>query len=219
MINWRYAFFSLQLKFSKPYVHTNKGHLCWRMTLFIFSLFVSLCLENRVIFKKKKYLLIRILVISATRKITLQFEWPLTTVHFSIKPNVGSWGFCGFFPYNLKFWTEGALLIWDTMFSQQNEKASIWAKRPKGHQVSAAQVFCPPAHLSLGKASHTQPRPTFGACKKLRQSHSNEWVCIFLLEDVMIMGYNNTITRIYNYSILGEFPDRVNWTDQNGNFK
>ena len=31
------------------------------------------------------------------------------------------------------------------------------------------------------------------------------------------MEYNNTITRIYNYSILGEFPDRVNWTDQNGN--
>ena len=171
--------FSLQLKFSKPSIHTNKGHLCWRMTLFIFFFFVSLCLENLVILFKKKYLLKRIWVISATRKITLQSEWPLTTVHFSIMPNVRSWGFCGYSPYDLKFWAEGVLLIWDIMFSQQNEKASIWAERPTGHQVSAAQVFCPPAHLSLAKQA-TRPRPTSGAHKKLRQPQAmNEYVSFY----------------------------------------
>lgn len=208
--------FSLQLKFSKPYIHTNKGHLCWRMTLFIFFFFVFLCLENLVILWKKKIPANEDISHLCYKKNTLQFEWPLTTVHFSIMPNVGSWGFCGSSPYDLKFWAEGALLIWDTMFSQQNEKASIWAKRPKGHQVSATQVFCPPAHLSLAKQA-TWPRPTSGVHNKLRPSHRNERLCIILLEDVIIMEYNNTITRIYNYSIVGEFPVRVNWTDQNGN--
>lgn len=184
-------------------------------SFYFFLLYISVSWKSSYPLKKK-YLLMRIWVISATRKITLQSEWPLTTVHFSIMPNVRSWGFCGSSLYDLKCWAEGALLIWDIMFSQQNGKASTWAKRPKGHQVSAPQVVCPPAHLSLAKQA-TRPRPTSGAHKKLRQPHSNEWVCIFLLQDVMITEYNNTITRIYNYSILGEFPDRVNWTDQNGN--
>lgn len=117
------------------------------------------------------------------------------------------------------------ILDWrSTPYLGHNVLTAEWKSKYMGKKAQRASSFCrtsllPTCPLVVGKASHTQPRPTSGARKKLRQSHSNEWVCIFLLEDVMIMGYNNTITRIYNYSILGEFPDRVNWTDQNGNFK
>ena len=101
-----------------------------------------------------------------------------------------------------------------------NVLTAEWKSKYMGKKAQRASSFChtsllPTCPLVVGKARH-MAKTNFWSPQEA-QSHNNEWVRIFLLEDIMIMGYNNTITRIYNYSILGELLDRVNWTDQNRN--